>query len=125
MGAENCCRFGPALAQYNLGVLYEYGYGGPQDFAAAASWYRKAAEQGHANAQRSIGGMYDRGQGVTQDYVQAHKWFNIAAATGDPGAMNTRNLVAAKMTPAQIAEAQKLASKWKPGAVPRQWWKFW
>jgi uncharacterized protein len=29
-------------------------------------------------------------------------------------AVNGRDMVAAKMTPAQIAEAQKLAREWKP-----------
>ncbi len=40
-------------------------------------------------------------------------WFNLAAAGGDPFAIQNRNLVAAEMTRAQIAEAQKLAREWK------------
>jgi len=51
---------------------------------------------------------------VPQDYAQAHKWFNLAAASGDADAVSNRDRVAAKMTPAQIAEAQRLASEWKP-----------
>ena len=46
-----------------------------------------------------------------EDYVQAHKWFNLAAAQGAADATKHRDIVAAKMTPAQIAEAQKLASE--------------
>jgi len=34
---------GVASAQYNLGVMYANGQGVPQDYAAAVSWYRKAA----------------------------------------------------------------------------------
>jgi hypothetical protein len=62
--------------------------------------------------------MYRDGNGVTQDYVDAHKWFNIAVAYStdkevrDPATTN-RDLVTKKMTPAQIAEAQKRASEWK------------
>ena len=41
-------------------------------------------------------------------------WFNLSAAQGDADATKNRDIVAAKMTPAQIAEAQKLAREWKP-----------
>ena len=62
--------------------------------------------------------MYEMGYGVPQDYVQAYKWFSLAAATftekqaRDEAAKN-RDSVAARMTLAQIAEAQKLAREWK------------
>ena len=105
---------GDAYAQTNLGVMYYNGQSVTQDYAAAVSWYRKAAEKGEANAQTNLGVMYEKGQGVTQDYVQAHKWWNLAAAKGDADAIKNRDIVAAKMTPAQIAEAQKLAREWKP-----------
>jgi TPR repeat protein len=57
--------------------------------------------------------MYMNGQGVPQDLVQAHMWFNLAAAGGYADAQKSRDSVAAKMTPAQIAEAQRLASEWR------------
>jgi hypothetical protein len=41
---------GDAIAQVNLGIIYEKGYGVPQDRAEALNWYRKAAEQGHVDA---------------------------------------------------------------------------
>ena len=37
---------GHADAQYNLGLMYDYGGGVPEDDAEAVRWYRKAAEQG-------------------------------------------------------------------------------
>jgi hypothetical protein len=37
---------GYAPAQYNLGLLYEFGYGVKQDKAEARRWYQKAAAQG-------------------------------------------------------------------------------
>ena len=65
--------------------------------------------------------MYDNARGVPQDYVQAHKWFNLAAAQFEASnkekretAIKNLNVVAAGMTSAQIAEAQKLAREWKP-----------
>ena len=62
--------------------------------------------------------MYAKGQGVPQDYVRAHMWFNIAAAQGDQDAVKNKDRAAALMTPAQIAEAQKLAREWKPTKKP-------
>ncbi|MBI1257651.1 MAG: sel1 repeat family protein, partial [Chloroflexi bacterium] len=42
---------GNALAQKCLGRMYEMGRGVPMDMVDAASWYRKAAEQGNPFAQ--------------------------------------------------------------------------
>ena len=105
---------GNANAQNNLGLTYEKGRGVTRDYAKAVSWYRKAAEQGNDSAQNNLGVMYYSGQGVPQDYVQAHMWLNLAAAKRETNAIKSRDIVAAKMTPAQLAEAQKLAREWKP-----------
>jgi uncharacterized protein len=108
---------GYAAAQYSLGLMYADGQGVPQDYAAAANWYRKAADQGDATAQLLLGIMYTNGQGVPQDYVSAHMWYNLGAAAGNQDAAKIRDIVAAQMTPAQIAEAQRLAREWKPSRV--------
>lgn len=105
---------GGAQSQVMLGAIYLKGEGVPQDYAEAATWLRKAADQGDAQSQVMLGGLYVLGKGVPQDYVQAHLWSNLAGASGDAGAVKMRDLVAAEMTPAQIAEAQKLAREWKP-----------
>ena len=105
---------GVAEAQFNLGLMYYDGEGVPQDYAEAVKWYRKAAEQGVAEAQSNLGLMYDNGRGVLQDYVRAHMWYNLAAAQGNKPATKNRDLLAKRMTPAQIAEAQKLAREWRP-----------
>jgi TPR repeat protein len=80
--------------------------------------YRGGAEAGKASAQFSLSFMYEKGQGVPQDYVQAYMWFTLAAAQGTRGAAEWREHIAARMTPAQIAEAQKLAREWKPKLEP-------
>jgi TPR repeat protein len=46
---------------------------------------------------------------VPEDYVQAYAWFNLAAAQGAKKASLSRHVVRKRMTPAQIAEAQKLS----------------
>ena len=106
---------GDAYAQFNVGFMYSEGEGVPQDYAEAVKWFRKAAEQGHAGAQVSLGRMYGEGLGVPQDYLRAYAWYDLAASrfSGFDRAVKHRNLVAAEMTPAQIAEAKKLAQEWK------------
>ena len=105
---------GNVAAQFNLGVMFQLSHGVPQDNEAAVSWYRKAAEQGLAQAQYNLGVMYANGEGVAQDYAAAHMWFNLAAANRNRNAVKARDIVAAQLTPAQIAEAQKLAREWRP-----------
>ncbi len=110
---------GHAFAQANLGAMYANGDGVPQDYAEAARWFRKAADQGHATAQYNLGVVYANGWGVRRTYVQAHMWFSLAAAQASrPDTRDTangwRDAVAAKMTAAQIAEAERLAREWKP-----------
>ena len=94
--------------------MYATGEGVPKDAVQAVSWYRKAAEQGHASAQGNLGAMYSRGEGVPKDYVTAYMWRNLAAAQGDEIAKQARDALETPMTPAQIAEAQKLSREWKP-----------
>jgi TPR repeat protein len=77
--------------------------------------YRDDADKGDPDAQYAIGLMYLEGRGEPQDYVQAHMWLNLAAsASGFYVYTKKRDDAAARMTPAQIAEAQKLAREWKP-----------
>lgn len=105
---------GDANDQLALGIEYADGLRVPQDYAEAVLWYRRAADQGYLPAQVLLGDTYATGRGVKQDYVQAHMWYNLAAAQGDRLAVQVRDDLAKRMTPDQIAEAQKLAREWKP-----------
>ena len=100
---------GLADAQYNLGVMYRDGQGVPRDHKTAVKWLKLAAEQGDANAQLNLGLMYGDGAGVIQDNVYAHMWGNIAASNGQENGRKLRDIVAKRMTPADISAAQKLA----------------
>lgn len=72
-------------------------------------FYRFAAEQGYAPAQLELATYYS-GKG---DLVQYRKWFQLA--TKDlPEAFRTDGSRVAEMTPAQIAESDRLAREWKP-----------
>ena len=100
-----------AAAQSNLGLMYAQGRGVAQNDAEAAKWFRKAADKGLVEAHTILGLMYVKGQGVAQNYILAHMWFNLAGAQGDAEALANRDHLARMMTPAQIAEAQRLAQE--------------
>jgi TPR repeat protein len=85
-----------------------------RDYATAVRLIRPLAEQGDASAQYNLGVFYDNGLGVPQDKVRAYMWLNLSAAQGREGAAAFRDLIARRMTPAQIEEAQKLTREWKP-----------
>ena len=118
---RSAAEAGYPVAQYELARMYQSGRGVPQDYAEAAKWYRSAAEIGFANARGPLGKLYVE----MGDYVSAHMWFNLAAIPDadcmppkrfgqscDPWASKERDDIAKRMTPAQIAEAQKLAREW-------------
>lgn len=104
---------GYANAQYNLGLMYAQGQGVLKDAVQAVEWYRKAAEQGSPHAQYKLGLAYVEGKGVRTDYVAAYMWFNLAAAQGNNHAKEGRDMVEAIITPAEVAEAQRLSRERK------------
>jgi TPR repeat protein len=104
---------GLAEAQIDLGLMYYDGHGVPQDYAETQKWYGLAAEGGSGLAMFGLGMLYEGGKAVPRDYVQAHKWFSLAVTHGFTVASLDRDGVAALMTPAQIAEAEKLTREWK------------
>jgi hypothetical protein len=57
--------------------------------------------------------MYDQGEGVPQNDVLAYMWFDLAAAQDDEEAQEDRDVVAGRMSKAQIAEAKSMAQKWQ------------
>ena len=109
---------GNADAQNSLGLMYDNGQGVPQNHAEAVKWYRLAADQGDARAQFNLGFVYADGQGVPQSDVIAHMWYNLAGAQGVADALKYRDRLASTMTPAQIAEAQRLAAQWQRKGQP-------
>jgi TPR repeat protein len=76
-------KAGDATSQSIVANAYLKGKGVWQDYAQAALWYRKAADQGDAKAQYNLGLLYYKGQGVQQDKSQAVLWFRKAADQGD------------------------------------------
>eukprot|EP00942_MAST-04A_sp_MAST-4A-sp1_P005063 g5063.t1 len=90
---ENSCneeekQEGYALAQTNLGYMYENGLGVDPDVKKAVKWYTKAAEQGHAQGQCSLAYMYEKGNGVEKNLAKAKELYSKAADQGHKPAID-------------------------------------
>ena len=89
---------GNAMAQNNLGRMYDKGEGVSKDSVEAVKWYRLAAKQGNAMAQYNLGRMYDKGEGVPKDDEEAVKWYRLAAEQGYAYAQNNLGFMYANGT---------------------------
>lgn len=59
-----------------------------------------------------LGMMYSTGKSVPADMIAAHQWFNIAALRGNSEAARLRREIAAEMSDAEVAAAQRAARVW-------------
>ena len=118
-GFKAFAQKGNAQAQHNLGFMYAKGQGVPKNYAKAVKWLWPAAEKGDTRAQVMIGVMHYEGRGVPKDYLEAYKWSSLAIAYAREEkvhklAVKLRNSLEKRMTPKQIAEAQRQAAEWRP-----------
>jgi TPR repeat protein len=75
-----------AEAQFLRGVKFANADGVAQDYAQAAEWFARAAEQNHALAQYCLANLCELGRGVTRDEAKALTWLTRAAKLGHAGA---------------------------------------
>lgn len=106
---------GEARAQYNIGVMYYKGIGTNRNLKEAAKWISAAARQDSGAAQLYLGVMHSLGEGVPQDLVLSHSWLDRAIMNLPEGpdraeAIRQRTLLESKLSPAQISEAQRIAT---------------
>ena len=94
-------------ADFNKGLnAYQSG-----DFKTALAEWTPLAEQGDAEAQYSLGIMHDVGEGVLIDYKRAYMWFNLSSYNGSGPARNKMDVLAKKMSHAQIDKAQDMSRR--------------
>ena len=101
-------RAGDPMAQTAIASMYRFGEGRPANPVRAARWYRRAAKKGAVIAQLNLGEMYMLGIGVERDAVRAHLWLSLAAQGGNGWARETRDMLARRMSPTEIARARAL-----------------
>lgn len=76
-------KSGDADAQYNLGSVYETGFGVKADPDEAVRWYKEAADQDHQLAQLKLGIMYILGDGARQSIIKGTSWIQSSAENGN------------------------------------------
>ena len=82
----------------------------PENDKTAVKWYTLAAEQGDADAQTNLGVMYEYGDGVLTDNRRAYMWYNLASYNGSEQGGKNKDMIAKRMTPADISKAQDMSS---------------
>ena len=103
---------GDAMAQNNLGAMYNNGQGVVQSYQQAMAWFQKAANHGDAAGQHNLGEMYEKGQGIAQNYQQALAWYQKAANQGVAGAQYNLGFI--------YATGQGLAQDFQQA---KAWWQ--
>src|SRR5260370_16457825 len=73
---------GLAIAQFNVGLMYDKGQGVSKDEVQAMKWYRLAADQRRSDAQYQLGHLYYK----QNNYAEPAKWFHLAADQDRPHA---------------------------------------
>ena len=107
---QRLAREGDREACFLLGSAYDEELAVRKDHVKAVSWYRKAADQGHALAQNNLGAMYMQGLGVAQSDREAVKWYRKAAEQGHTIAQ--RNMGWMYMQGLGVAQSDREAVKW-------------
>ncbi|MEL6372733.1 MAG: hypothetical protein AAFR04_02050 [Pseudomonadota bacterium] len=76
---------------------------------ATVAMMEQTAQAASPDALFQLGMVYASGRDVDVDLITAHKWFNLAALRGNEAARNYRTEIAAEMSKADIAKAQRMA----------------
>lgn len=75
---EPLAKDGHLNSQYQIGRLYEQGWGVGKDFQTALDWYQRAAQQGQGDAQFRIG-MYHMNENPDKNEALGFYWIQSAA----------------------------------------------
>lgn len=105
---------GNRYAMHRLGIANFEGLGMDINAEEAARWFTKAAELGLMDSQFDLAVLYERGTGVMQSLPDAYKWYTVAAAQGDKEAADRAAALAKALKPAQLAEATRASTEFKP-----------
>ena len=108
---------GDVRAQFEVAAILTEGRAVPQDYAAAAVWYERAAAAGFAPAQYRLGSLYENGNGVEKNLETAKLWYERAAEAGNR--MSMHNLAAIYAGGQLGTQEFESAAKWFEEAANR------
>jgi hypothetical protein len=116
---EPLAQHGDMIAEYNIGVMYDYGKGAPQNDAIAFRLYTAAASHGMCTAMNNLGVSYSMGKGISKDLIQAYKWLRLAsvncsAAKDRTNSTNALGTLVPYMTQSQAIQGELAARSWRP-----------
>lgn len=103
---------GYSEAQYQIGWMYEYGTGIPQDSCIATVWFDKAARQNHTRALRSLAFSYMGGEGVRENHKLAYLLMLHAVKKGLSWAKKDLSFISIELTPVQKQEVERQSETW-------------
>jgi len=72
-----------APAEFQMGQLYDFGFGVTPSDRQALAWYRLAAQHGSGAGQRAVGEFYQKGRGIPANPSEAARWYRRAADADD------------------------------------------
>lgn len=84
---------GNAVAQYYIGLMFDYGKGVREDDAVGAYWLKRSAEQGHVDALLILGDNYFKGRGVPKNWKESVRLLRLAEASAPHGAKLQLDLI--------------------------------
>ena len=82
--------------------------------AEAVSWFRKAAEQGHAEAQNSIGYAFETGDAGYTNLVEAYMWYQLAVKQGEARSQVNLKRLIPRLSSEQISEGDHRVQGFRP-----------
>lgn len=109
---------GYQLAQLDVGIMYTQ----QGDHAQALPWFEAAARQGDPQALYNLSVFYKDGLGTAPSRARSYAFFRLAhlASRGSvsPAAQKQLDEIAAPMTEAERAEAERIATEFVTGPSP-------
>ncbi|BBL59914.1 caspase family protein [Methylomonas koyamae] len=115
---KGCAEAGDKIAQTYLGEFYER----VADYANAAIWYRKAAEQDYPRAQANLGFLLAKGLGVAKDPAASDEWYRKASGLPAQAPAANESAETAKLR-TELAQANQLLDNAQANLRQKIWEK--
>ena len=110
---------GYAPAQYQMGIVYQHGYGVPKDGMKALEFFELSANQNYSDAQFELALIYSEGKLVKQDLAKAFELTQKAAKKGLASAQFNLAVMYANGT--GVSQDDYKASRWYQSAADQNY----